>query len=94
MLHVYIIWTNRLTLNTAPHQVVVLQLGEGGEEVSVEEPEEEEVWRDGRLADLQDPEARETGDRREEGGLLPGVPSSGLDRPYRQERWEESWEKL
>ena len=65
---------------------MVLQLGKGGEEVSVEEPEDEEVWRDGRLTDLQDPEARETGDGREERGLLPGVPSSRLDRPYTQER--------
>ena len=43
----------KLTLDTAPHKVVDLELGEGQEEVSVEESEEEKVGSDCWLTDLQ-----------------------------------------
>ena len=65
-------------MDTAPDQIVVLEHGEGVDEVSVEESEEEEVRGDGGLGQLQAGDMRQAGHGGEEGGGLPGIASCSL----------------
>ena len=62
-----------------------LQTGECLEEVPVEEPQEKQVRRDGRLAHLQALQPQR-GDRGEKAGQVEGVPGGGLDRPVGEGR--------
>ena len=73
------------TLDTAPDQVVSLQAGECLEEVPVEQPQQQQVRRDGRLADLEALQPQR-GHGGEEAGQVEGVPGGGLDRPVGEGR--------
>ena len=68
-----------ITLYTSPDQVVLLEVGEGIDEVRVEQSEEDEVRGDGGLGDLQAGQAAQARHRSQEAGLLPGVSGRGLD---------------
>lgn len=68
-----------ITLDTSPDQVVLLEVGEGVDEVRVEQSEEDEVRGDGGLGDVQAGQAGQARHRGQEAGLLPGVSGRRLD---------------